>query len=84
MYGRMMFLMTFSEHFHTLNERLKRYFKALGGVKMKVYEVLISGSIKIKAENEGDAIEKAIEKAISIGADEYYGEVIDSYEVEEG
>lgn len=50
---------------------------------MKVYEVLISGSIKIKAENEGDAIEKAIEKAISIGADEYYGEVIDSYEIEE-
>ena len=46
---------------------------------MKVYEVLISGSIKIKAENEGDAIEKAL----SIGADEYYGEVIDSYEIEE-
>ena len=46
---------------------------------MKVYEVLISGSIKIKAENEGDAIEQAL----SIGADEYYGEVIDSYEVEE-
>ncbi|MBO7714712.1 MAG: hypothetical protein J6S85_14135 [Methanobrevibacter sp.] len=47
---------------------------------MKVYEVLISGTIKIKAENEADAIEKAL----SIGADEYYGEVIDSYEVEEG
>ena len=46
---------------------------------MKVYEVLISGSIKIKAENEGDAIEKALH----IGADEYYGEVIDSYEIEE-
>ena len=46
---------------------------------MKVYEVLISGSIKIKAENEGDAIEKALR----IGADEYYGEVIDSYEIEE-
>ena len=46
---------------------------------MTVYEVLISGSVTVKADNEGDAIEEAL----SIGAPLYRAEIIDAYDEEE-
>lgn len=46
---------------------------------MKEYEIQISGIVVVTAESEAEAIEEALTK----GADEYYTEVIDSWEVEE-
>lgn len=51
-----------------------------GGLKMKEYEIQISGIVVVTAESEAEAIEEALTN----GADEYYAEVIDSWEVEEG
>ena len=47
---------------------------------MKEYEIQISGTIFVEAESE----QEAIDKALTFGCDEYYAEVIDSWDVEEG
>ena len=46
---------------------------------MKVYEVQISGTVMVEAENEAEAIDIAL----TDGCDEYYGEVIDVWDADE-
>ena len=46
---------------------------------MKQYEIQISGTIFIEAESE----QEAIDEALLNGCDEYYAEVIDSWDMEE-
>ena len=47
-------------------------------MNVKIYEICISGTVIVEAENDGEAIEEALAK----GADEYYAEVVDSWDVE--
>lgn len=46
---------------------------------MREYEIMISGTIVVEAENEADAIDEALTN----GCDEYYAEVIDSWEIDD-
>ncbi len=46
---------------------------------MKEYEIQISGTIVVEAESEQEAIDIALIE----GADEYYAEVIECWDIEE-